>query len=839
MLLNNNWKLKYFEPVEERDADIASVNTPDRFWMSVKVPGDVHSTLLEHKIIDNPFFGHNDQKCQWVEDKVWWYRKKFNYDKDLADDERLLLVFEGLDTFATVYLNGLKIGNTDNMFISHHFDVGRDLLDGENVLAVKFEPVSEHTVFDVDIWASYSKERVWARKAQMNFGWDWAPRLATVGIWKDVRLEKYRKAKIDSVFAKTVCIRKERAVVEVDLEIDNFEGIDQLEVEVSLIRNNEVFVERVEMNSAEKRLYVRVDHPELWWTNDLGPANLYRLRVRLLHKGEELDLYENDFGIRTIDVEKIDEEGNNVFTFVLNGVRLFARGADWIPVDSFIGAADDSRYRSLISLARDANMNMLRIWGGGIYEKDIFYKECNRQGILVWQDFMFACAEYPDYNRDFMRNVENEIVQVVKRLRNEPCLAIWCGNNENHWIYEKKFSMGEIDYPFYGEKIYDELMPELLKELDPTRLYWPGSPYGGNDHNDSTVGDTHNWQVWHGLVEPRRFGEEVIVDFSSEGVSFRNFGKDVSRFVSEFGIHALANHFTLENNIPEGEFYLGSDELLYRSKDIHHEKGIALMEGYSGIPEDVEEYMDFSMLTQAEGLRYGIEHYRRRSPETSGTLFWQFNDCWPGTSWSVVDYYLLPKASYYYARKFYHPVLLSLKHNPGEEIEVWVSNDRREIYEDKLQVEILDFQGNIIYSEDFDVSIEDGSSKKIAVYSEEEVLKDSSASSAVVRLISGNGITFDKMYYLRDNKDLAFPDANIDVEIDKNRGLVKIISDKQARFVKLEIPQEQVIFSDNFFDMAAAECRVVEVGHLNGDRVRLDNLKLKALNAGEIKYRFK
>ncbi|RCW55367.1 beta-mannosidase [Halanaerobium sp. ST460_2HS_T2] len=831
ILINKGWKLKNFKVGEKNDLEIASPKTLDRFWMSAEVPGDVHSTLIEHKIIEDPFYGHNDQKCQWVEEQVWWYRTTFNY-KDLVEDgERIKLIFEGLDTFADVYLNGLKIGSTDNMFISHSFDVTNDILKGKNTLAVKFDPVSEHTVHNIEMWGNYGKERPWARKAQMNFGWDWGPRLLTAGIWKEVKLKKIKKAVIDNVYAKTLYISDDEAEINVDIKIDNFSKCKDLEIKLSFIGDENNYEIEEKLTKDTESFKLKVENPKLWWTNDLGAPYLYELKIEIFAENQKLDSYQKDFGIRIVEIEQKNEEGEDVFTFVLNGVKLFAKGANWIPVHNLFASVEDSRYKSLVKLAKEANMNMLRVWGGGIYEKDIFYKECTKNGILVWQDFMFSCAVYPDYNKNFMKNVENEIKSVVKRLRNETCLAIWCGNNENHWIHEKKYTMGEVDYRFYGEKIYNELMPELLSELDPDRLYWPSSPYGGNDHNDPNVGDQHNWQVWHGLIEPRKFGEEVKEDFSVEGVSFKNFKKDKANFVSEFGMHASANKYTLNNNIPDGKYYWGSDEMDYRNKDVHHEKGILLMEGYTGKPNTIDQYLNFSMLTQAVGLQYGIEHYRRRRPKTSGTLFWQLNDSWPGTSWSVIDYYLLPKASYYYAKKFYHPLLLSINYDEGKDIELWITNDLNEMIKDHIVLEILDFSGNIIYEERFKLEIDKLDSKLIKKFKENKVLKNKAGSEVVIRISSVTELTPDKLYYIRENKNLEFPECNLEFEVDKLNNTIEINSDKHARFVKLEIPQEGVVFSDNYFDLIAGKTKKVKIKNLGEEKIKIDKLSVSSINS--------
>ncbi|MDP4085320.1 MAG: glycoside hydrolase family 2 protein [Bacillota bacterium] len=832
MKLNDNWKLRQFDVGAFRDLEVASPEYVDYFWMTTSVPGDVHSTLINRKLIEDPFYGHNDLKCQWIEEKVWWYRNTFVFNENMTKDDRYELIFEGLDTFATVYLNGVELGSTENMFISHTFEATRELKKGKNVLAIKFDPIHIHVGDKVQYyWSGFSKKRIWTRKAQSHYGWDWGPRLVAVGIWKEVHLEKRTCAKIDHIFAKTNSISKEKAIVEVEIEVNPHIKDKNYEAFVNLSYGEERFSTSFNFDRNKANAVLEVDNPKLWWTHDIGIPHLYRLKVELFADGVKIEERKEDFGIRTIEVLRKDEDGDHCFTFVLNGEKVFAKGANWIPIDSFIGAVPDSRYKHLIKMSKDANMNMLRVWGGGIYEKDVFYKECNRLGILVWQDFMFSCALYPDYNKNFMVNVKEEIIHVVKRLRNHPCLAIWCGNNENDWLYETLFSSGEITHPFYGEKIYHELMPKLLENLDPTRLFWPSSPFGGNDHNSREEGDTHNWQVWHGNIEPRKFGEPQRVNYSIEGLTFKNFKKDTTKFASEFGMHASSNRYTLERNIPKEQFFWGSEELAYRNKDIHHPKGILLMEGYTGVPKDLEEYISFSMLTQAEGLKYGIEHYRRNKPHTSGALFWQLNDCWPGTSWSVIDYYLLPKASYHYARKFYSPILLALDYELGTDIKVWVVNDRLEAYNDTIELVVYQLNGEKVFSKEWTVSTEANVSKHVATVIEQEALNGLYPDEAVMVIRSTNNKTYENFYYFRDQKDMKLQESELTVIVDQENNELTISTDSLARMVTIEMDIEQLVIEDNFFDVLPNVRKTIKVHQAEGKDVPWDTLRVKAINS--------
>jgi beta-mannosidase len=403
-----------------------------------------------------------------------------------------------------------------------------------------------------------------------------------------------------------------------------------------------------------------------------------------------------------------------------------------------------------------------------------------------------------------------------------------------------KTAGGDLTCPFYGEEIYHQLIPEVLEELDDSRAYWPSSPFGGNDANDPDVGDRHNWQVWHGSVYPRKFGEAPILDYSIQGVTFKNYKKDFTLFSSEFGMHASANRYTLEKNIPDGEFYWGSVEMAYRNKDTNHQKGILLMEGFTGIPQNIEEYMNFSMLTQAEGLKYGIEHYRRNKKRTSGALVWQHNDSWPGTSWSLIDYELLPKASFYYARKFYHPNLLSLDHEPGQPLTVWVVNDKLETYKGKVRLSVYDFAGASVSTHEFDANIPSNAAIELGSLSESVVLNGRAPEEVVVRLSAEGWEAPANVYYLRDPKDLRLPETKLRVEVAEEVEQVTGLEAAQyvtitagltlARMVKIDIPQGNIRFSDNFFDLLPGESVTVRIHQPEGKPVSLDGMKVSALN---------
>ncbi|MCM3781505.1 glycoside hydrolase family 2 protein [Neobacillus mesonae] len=837
MELSGIWKLMHFEVGEKNPQELAAPGFDDRFWIGATVPGDVHTALVERGIIDPPYFGHNDIKSRWIEQKEWWYRTTFNLDEVSGIGERTELIFEGLDTFAAIFVNGHEIGRTDNMLMSHHFNISRIARKGWNSIAIKFNPLSllhkDKELFD---WSSYTKERPWIRKAAMNFGWDWGPRMVTVGVWGKVHVKQYTKARIEHIQSTTVSASESRAEVHITAAVKTYVKQSNCHISLNLIDHEGRIAaqEELPVSQGSARFKLNVTSPKLWWTHDLGDPYLYRIEMKLYEDDLLLDTYEEALGIRTLELALKDEKGRNSFAFILNGVKIYAKGANWIPADHFIGSIPEQKYRDLIDLAVCGQMNMLRVWAGGIYEKDEFYEACNHRGVLVWQDFAFANALFPDFNRDFMDNVRNEIIDNVLRLRNHPSLVLWCGNNEIDWLYDMKTAGGDIKSPFYGESIYHELIPEILEELDPTRPYWPSSPYGaegGQDANDPGTGDRHNWQVWHGSVYPRKHGEEPVLDYSIQGVTFKNYKQDYALFSSEFGMHASANRYTLEKNMPEGQFYWGSPEMAYRNKDTNHQKGILLMEGYTGIPSNIEEYMNFSMLTQAEGLKYGIEHFRRNNDRNSGALVWQLNDSWPGTSWAMIDYELLPKASFYYGKRFFNPLLLSLEYEPGDPLRIWIVNDLNKRVSGEVDLKVYTFDGEEVFSASFDAEAEPISSKMCAELSEADVLQGRGPEEVIVELSSRSIDSPVNRYYLRDPKDLALQETQLIVHVDECTSEVAITAlNHLARFVKLDLPLGNVKFSDNYFDLLPGEQRVVTISHRHGEPLPWSELRISALN---------
>ena len=846
-----HWKIMDFSPGEGRQKEVYRADYDDTLWIETEVPGDVHSTLIAAGRIPDPFYDRNEREAAWMEKREFWYRGKFQPGSAPAKDERVLLTFHGLDTFAIIYLNGVLLGRAQNMFREFVFDVTGKLHWGKtNTLAVRFDPPSTRITPENDFRSTWGRnpERVFMRKAQFGYGWDWGPRLPTVGIWKPVELKRHRAAALLGVQFNTLRLAADHAsaLVMVRVEASRFilpeksaKSAGKLKAEIRLSIPGEkkpVLDESVPLEAEGSLQDVTatytLENPRLWWPNGIrepdglqepGEANdgeigpfLYDLRVTLRRGKDVLDVLEQRVGVRTLALDQspdTDEPGTRFFRFVVNGRPIFAKGANWIPADSFVGSITPERYDRLIGLAADANMNMLRIWGGGIYEQDAFYEACDRLGILVWQDFMFTCAMYPENNLMFNAEVEAEARFQVRRLRSHACLALWCGNNENQWLHDRK-NPERFPEKVPGALFYDHILPGAVAELDGITPYWPGSPYGGSDYNSMEDGDRHNWQVWHGDLS-RRFSEPAQNDHSPEGVSFKHYANDMGRFISEFGMHAAPVMETLKRVIPKEQRFHHSPSMDHHNKDNPKNKGDNLMATVTGLPKDLEQYVDFSMVAQAEGLKFGIEHFRRRMPHCSGALVWQLNDCWPVLSWSVLDYYGFAKAGYFYTARAFAPVLASFQEVEGG-VRLWITNDGTQPFNGACEVRLMTFEGETVWGQPVEVDVPPNTSREVARWP--------------LKALAGAGTGADRCLVVR-SPDGAFPanrhffSAVKDLRREPSAPAVKIKSENEHElrvdihaqpnryvfFLHLTHPSSFTRYEDNYFDLAPGESRAIRV----------------------------
>jgi beta-mannosidase len=831
------WTLHDFAPGDGERAGAHTLNlTASDGWLPIAVPGDVHRTLVEAGRLDDPFYDQNERQAAWIEEREWWYRTRFTVlaaPSGAATDspERQRLVFHGLDTFATVYLNGEVLGTTRNMFREHAFDVTDSLQPGENLLCVRFDPpLTRLEGRDTSHWWEPSAPRVAMRKAQFGYGWDWGPRLPTVGLWRAVELRRETVARLEAPGFRTLELSRDhsRALVAVRVQAERFAGSGKLQARVRLSPPDgptpaHPSVERtVELDgdAPDATVYLELERPELWWTHDLGRPALYTLEVTLLHDDpasgqREVDRLARRVGVRTLVLDQShdpDEPGTRFFRFVLNGYPVFARGANWIPCNSFVGAIPPERYRMLLEMAHDGSANALRVWGGGIYEHDAFYDLTDELGMLVWQDFMFACAPYPE-DDDFATEVALEAEYQVRRLRAHPSLALWCGNNENQWLHDQHF----WDPPgkhVPGARYYDQTLPEIVAREDRQTPYWSGSPFGGNDHNSMLEGDRHNWDVWHGNRPfDRHFGERPTRDGTPDGVDIRHYAEDMARFNSEFGLHAAPERVTLETVIPPSERYHHSPAMDHHNKDNPKNKGDNLMFNLTGLPRDLDGYIAYSQIAQAEGLKFAVEHFRRRKPHCSGALVWQLNDCWPVQSWAYIDYHGIPKAAYSALKRAFAPVLVSFKALEDGSVELWVCNDTISRFQDTLTVRHASLEGITVFEEALAVEVEAGLSLPVRRWHPTGLEADP---DHYLSVRAGRADVATNRHFFAPLRDLplcAVPQLEVR-PINPHRLELSVTASGYVVGISVNLPSLTARVSDGHFDLEPGEAKVLIIEDL-------------------------
>lgn len=645
--------------------------TENTSWRSATVPGCVHRDLLQNGLIPDPFFGTNELDLQWIEDHNWEYRTTFNASKKLLSEEVVELVCEGLDTLATVILNGRKIAATDNMFITHRWNVRPQLRPGRNELLIKFASTCkalaktrpEHQPKEFN--DAVGRCSVF-RKEQCQSGWDWGPRFVTSGIWRDIRLEAWSANRLESVRVTQTHHRKSKSkpahTVTLNLAPELTRASKSVTYQVTLSRNGEIVSKK---NGSRNGLEITVEAPALWWPSGHGEQPLYDLTVVARDEAEnEMGQWSQRIGLRTIELDCSTDKWGESFQFVVNGRPIFAKGANWIPAHSFVAGLTRADYeRDLVSAVR-ANMNMMRVWGGGLYESEDFYDLCDELGLLVWQDFMFACTLYPG-DQAFLASVQREAEDNITRIRHRASLALWCGNNEIETLNWDELE-GNPKLRRNYDAVFHKVLPKAVAKCDGITAYWPTSPYRGdgrsNDYTNKSLGektgDTHFWDVWH--------SRQPVKDYEKW-----NF-----RFVSEFGMQSYSSPETQRTFCPEEDANVFGPVMENHQKNIGGNQVVLdYVSRRYRFPKDQDALIYLSQLNQAYCMQTGVEHYRRMMPRCMGALYWQLNDCWPVASWSSIEYTGRWKALHHVARRFLAPALVSA-HVPGDESTV-LGNYRR------------------------------------------------------------------------------------------------------------------------------------------------------------------
>lgn len=770
----------------------------DAKWSSASVPGTVHTDLFRNKMILDPFFGTNEKELQWIENEDWEYETLFAVSAKDFENENIELQFGGLDTYAEVFLNGKSVLKADNMFRTWKIEVKKYLKSGENKLQVVFQSAVKRGKKAAKK-LSYTlpgDEKIFTRKAQYQYGWDWGPRFVTAGIWKKVQLHFWNSATIENVKYEQKSLSDEKAELIFDVSVNcQKEGNYLLKIN----EKSEFFP--LEKGKNNLKVGYEIRSPKRWWSNGLGEAYLYPFSVSLSEGTIVLDNKALNVGLRTIELIQEKDNLGKSFYFKLNGVPVFMKGANYIPPDSFLSKASDSVYKSIVKNAVDANMNMLRVWGGGVYADDTFYNECDKNGILVWQDFMFACAMYPG-DEAFLDNVKQEVIDNVNRLQNHPSLAIWCGNNESdegwhNWGWQKQYKYSEKDSAKIWQdykKLFHELIPKTLDSILPREknLYWPSSPSIGWGRKESMLqGDSHYWGVWWGM-EP-----------------FEIYKKKVGRFMSEYGFQGMPDMKTFKTSANENDLNLISEAVKNHQK---HPTGYQTIQTYMErdykVPKKFEEYVYVSQLLQAEGMKTAIEAHRRAKPYCMGTLYWQLNDCWPVTSWSSVDYLGNWKAFHYQVKRSYGQVLISVNEEDNL-YKVYIVNDELKPKKGILQLELVDFNGNILWKSASEIQVEANTSKVYVTIDKKELENfnhKETVLSAKINFFDGEAVS--ALYYFVKPKDLELKQPKIFItRLDENT--IEVTTDVLAKNVFLSSDKGK--FSDNYFDLLSGEKKIIRL----------------------------
>ena len=794
-LLLSQWRLTDVEP---GGAPATLARGDGETWIKVSAPGDTYLALVEAGRLDDPFHGRNETEAAWVRHREWWWHTRFSVET-AAEGEIVELVFDGLDTLADIHLDGVQTASSDNMFRQVRLDVTHRAGQGETDLAVRFHPISTAVEGQaIPAWRNFQlfadEGRALVRKAQYGWGWDWGPDLPTVGVWKPVRIERRQGARIVSLGFATLDITGAAATVRAEVELDQ-----AAPVEISLLDPDGVEVAHGSLESSGA-LTFQLDQPRLWWTADLGDQPLYTLVARTPGSAA----HSRRVGIRTLTLDTSpdpDEPGTEFFRFVLNGAPIFAKGACWIPASSFIGAVPTDLYAERVAQAAAAHMNMLRVWGGGVYEDEAFYDACDAAGLLVWQDFMFACSPYPE-DEAFLANVRAEATEQVRRLRAHPCLALWCGNNEIQLLQAFDNHVSGADDRLIGLPIFDVVLPEILGQLDPVTPYRPSSPFGGANPNSMRAGDVHDWTVWHGAAPvPDAIPIGPLMAQGAEGIHYTRYAEDMGRFVSEFGLHGAPRLDTLKRALRPDDLALDSAGFKARTRD-HSRKAEKMASLLTGRPETLEAYVEATRLLQAEGLKFGIEHFRRRTPHCSGAVIWQLNDCWPCVSWSLIEHDGVAKPGYFAVKRAFAPVLAAFRAGDGDTVELWITNDTLAPVSGIAAVALARFDGG----EDWrgEAAFEVQPNRSVLAWRGEA----SASPNHALTVRSPTGLFPANRLLLAPVNDLtlaADPGLTITVE----GATISVRAERYALAVQIETDDPDVMLDDNGFDLAAGETRML------------------------------
>jgi beta-mannosidase len=707
MILDADWQMTW-EPLYCQAEHYYQVRNKQQNWLQTHLPCDVHMPLIEQGIIAEPLLADHCFDSEWIEQRSWWFKKEFQLTESQLSYERIVITFESLDVEADIWLNDIHLGHHRSAFYPFSFDLKGRVQPGMNQIFVRIttglERYSGHELAQIsETKVMYENEQIgqrgdnrrgMLRKAQYVFGWDWGPRVATCGIMGGVTIDFSSGFQICDVHVTTVEIDAARALAQLSfqLELENLHPFRTLEtdLELELLFDSQ----RVALIQTERclrsglnyvALSLEVQNAKLWWPNGMGEQPLYSVRVSAQTREHRVDYPPFSFGVRTLrlNMDKLsDRSGERAFGFEINGVFIFSKGGNWIPADSIYARVTDEKYDRLVRDAKEAEFNMLRVWGGGIYEKDIFYEKCDEYGILIWHDFMFSCAKYPDHLAWFREEVEREIDYQTRRLRNHCAMALWCGNNENHWGFDEWWKDTlSVDY-YSGSICCNEIAPRLVARNCPDIPYWNSSPYGGAHPNGNESGDRHHWD------------DCAMNENMEKRVTPEQYDEVKAKFISEFGYIGPCRQSSIE--IYHHGQPLDRNSRIWQLHNNTFEKNTVL----AGIQKHymnsaglaIDDYLLYAGLCQGLMLGYAIESMRAK-PDCSGALFWMYNDCWGEVGWTIIDYYLTRKISYYFVKRAFAPVKLILRRRAGF-IQLTAINETGSTITEILEYGFMEYDGS-------------------------------------------------------------------------------------------------------------------------------------------------
>ena len=823
MDMNTKWLLRS-EKLNWGAAMAPAVLQRQEGWLTCHVPCDIHMPLIEHGVIAEPLNKGNSLICEWTEDKSWWFKKNFDVSLEWLEQDIVELTFEALDCEADVFLNGFHLGKQRSSYYPFMKEVKKWLQLENNVLLVRLTAGTEYfNALDVSAvykdltQAEYHRgdnRLPMVRKPVYVFGFDWAPRVVTCGIVNAVHMKAYKKTVIRSVNAATTQIAKDQSTADILLSVE-FEGLNPISTSDGMIqlemlwKGKSVFHIEQEVLICSGLNYidlaVHLKEPHLWWPNGMGEANLYEVRIALV-----ADQYQTSFppfrvGVRTL---KINQDRLNplerLFYFEINGIRTFCKGGNWIPPDSIYARVTAEKYNVLILEAKAANFNMLRVWGGGIYEVDLFYELCDEHGLLVWQDSMFACYLYPDHLDWFRTEVENELNYQTRRLRRHPCLAIWSGNNENQWGFEQSEVFG-------GLHIYNQMTPRIIRNNCPHIPYWNSSPYGGLHPNDHEMGDTHHWFdcMMHTDMEKRITPEE--------------FDKVLAKFVSEFGYPGAPRKSSIEQ-YHDGE-PIDRNGNIWSLHNNTYEKNTVL----AGIAkhyiqaEDLtlEQYIHYSGLCQGLMLGYALEALRYKK-ECSGGLFWMYNDTWGEIGWTIVDYYLRRKISYYYVKRAFQPLKFIMRKEQNKYIVIGI-NETSLLKSVEVEYGFVSFDGQQRMTQIKTLHLAHFSREVVMEWDEMEGI-DLTQGCYFLKAVDKEADILPVTFRSGVFRELAVTKPSLRIyafQVHGSKAQFHISSGSYAHAVHFKL-DDRLKLSDEYFDLLPDEVRILQIANISNEFLASD-----------------